>query len=130
MFRNLFVLFTGLLLSSTLWADHALAAGLEKIQFLKIAPQEQKAVVKMPDGKLQLIGVGQELVPAIKVIEIAEGRVVLEEIGEHGPETVIVRLDGKYQRIERLRRQGETPPAMVAPTAAQGDTQKGQPGFQ
>lgn len=115
---------------SLLFAAPGLAAGLEKIQFLKIAPQEQKAVVKTPAGKLQVVGVGQELVPNIKIIEIAEGRVVLEEAGEQGPETIIIRLDGKYPRIERLRRQGERPPAMVAPVAVQCEAEKGKPGFQ
>jgi hypothetical protein len=129
MIRNFMVLI-GLVFSLTLFVGHSFAAGLEKIQFLKIAPQEQKAVVKMPDGKLQLVGVGQELVPNIKIIEIAEGRVVLEEAGEHGPETVIVRLDGKFQRIERLRQQGEPPPAMVAPAEVKGGAEKGKPGFQ
>ncbi len=129
MIRNFMVLI-GLVLSLTLFVGLSFAAGLEKIQFLKIAPQEQKAVVKMPDGKLQLVGVGQELVPNIKIIEIAEGRVVLEEAGEQGPETVIIRLDGKFQRIERLRRQGEPPPLMIAPAEVKGGAEKGKPGFQ
>lgn len=113
---------------SLLFAAQGLATGLEKFQFLKVAPQEQKAVVKTPGGQLQVVGVG-ELVAGARVVEIAEGRVVLEEAGVQGPETIIIRLDGKHQRIERLRRQGERPPALVAPAAVQDDGEKGKPGF-
>lgn len=103
---------------SLLFATHLMAAELEKIQFLKVAPQEQKAVVKTHDGKLQLIGVGEAIAGA-RVVEIAEGRVVLEEQGAQGTETVIFRLDGKHQRIERLRTRGEKAPAMVLPANRQ-----------
>lgn len=99
---------------SLLFATPGLAAGLEKFQFLKVAAPEQKAVVKTPAGKLQVVGVG-DVVADARVVEIAEGRVVLEEDGREGPETVIVRLDGKHQRIERLRRQGEKSPGRVMP---------------
>jgi hypothetical protein len=99
---------------SLLFAAPGLAAGLEKFQFLKVAPQEAKAVVKTPEGKLQVVGVG-DVVADARVVEIAEGRVVLEEDCREGPETIIVRLDGKHQRIERLSRQGEKPPVLVMP---------------
>lgn len=122
-------IFLATFIFSLLFAAQGLAAGLEKFQFLKVAPQEQKAVVKTPAGKLQVVGVG-EFVAGAKVVEIAEGRVVLEEAGEQGPETVIIRLDGQHQRIERLRRQGEQPPALVVPAAVQCEAEKGKPGFQ
>jgi hypothetical protein len=99
---------------SLLLPSRGLAAELEKYRFLKVATQEQKAVVKTPDGKLQLVGVG-EVIAEAKVVEIAEGRVVLEERGEQGTETVIVRLDGRHQRIERLHNRGEKAPMMVMP---------------
>lgn len=100
-----------------LFAAQGLATGLEKFQLLKVAAPEAKAVVKTPEGKLQVVGVGESIAGA-KVIEIAEGRVVLEEDGQDGPETVIIRLDGQHQRIERLRRQGEKPPVRVMPAKA------------
>lgn len=100
--------------ASLLVVSQSLAAELEKYQFLKVAPQEQKAVMKTPDGQLQLVGVGETIAGA-KVVEIAEGRVVLEEQGAQGSETVIFRLDGKHQRIERLRNRGERAPMMVIP---------------
>jgi hypothetical protein len=100
--------------ASLLLPSPGLAAELEKYRFLKVAPQEQKAVVKTPDGKLQLVGVGEAIAGA-KVVEIAEGRVVLEEQGEQGSETVIFRLDGRHQRIERLHQRGEKAPKMVMP---------------
>jgi hypothetical protein len=106
--------FLATLILSLTFITQGLASGLEKFQFLKVAALEQKAVVKTPAGKLQVIGVG-DVVADARVIEIAEGRVVLEEAGQEGPETVIIRLDGKHQRIERLRRQGEQPPVLVMP---------------
>lgn len=121
-------IFLATFILSLLFVASGLATGLEKFQFLKVAAPEQKAVVKTPAGKLQVVGVG-DVVADAKVIEIAEGRVVLEEAGEQGPETVIIRLDGKHQRIERLRRQGEVPPALVMPAALQCEAEKGKLGF-
>ena len=62
-----------------LFADHSLAADLERFQFLKISPQEQKAVVKVPEGALQLVGIGDIIAGDAKIVEIVEGRVVLEQ---------------------------------------------------
>lgn len=121
-------IFLATFIFSLLFAASGLATGLEKFQFLKVAPPEQKAVVKTPAGKLQVVGVG-DVVADARVIEITEGRVVLEEAGQDGSETVIIRLDGKHQHIERLRRQGEQPPALVVPAAVQGEAEKGKPGF-
>ena len=110
----------------------SLAAGLEQYQFLKLSPQEQKAVVKTPEGKLELVGVGAVIAGDCQVVEIAEGRVVLERSGDDGKETIIVRLDGKHQRIERIRPRGEKPPTMLAPASPEeekGGAEKGQSGY-
>jgi hypothetical protein len=110
----------------------SLAAGLEQYQFLKLAPQEQKAAVKTPEGKLELVGVGAVVAGDCQIVEIAEGRVVLERPGDDGKETIIVRVDGKHQRIERLRPKGEKPPVMVVPaepTEVEGAAETGPPGY-
>jgi hypothetical protein len=112
-----------------LLAGQALAAGLEKVQFLKISPQDRKGVIKTPAGALQLVGVGDVIAGDARIIEIAEGRVVLEQPGEGGPETVIIRLDGKHQRIERIRKQGDEQPLLLAPGPMEAVGQGGTPGY-
>lgn len=119
MFLKKYVQFAAIGLLQLL-STHVLAAELEKYRFLKLAPQEQKAVVKTPDGKLQLVGVGDAIASA-KVTEIAEGRVVLEEQTVQGLETIIFRLDGSRQQIERLRQQQEPAPALLMPSAPHRD---------
>jgi hypothetical protein len=103
------------LLCWCLLAGSATAAPLEKYRFLRISPEDHKAVLKTPDGSLQLVGQGDVIAENARVVEIAAGRVVLEEEGEAGVETIIIRLDGGRQSIERLRRQGERPPATAVP---------------
>ncbi len=70
--------------------------------------------MKTAEGKLQLVGVGDAIGDA-QVTEVVEGRVVLQQ----GDETVIFRLDGKHQRIERISKQGEKAPAMVVPSSSE-----------
>lgn len=107
------VYFSTLLFLSIL-ASISLAAEVENFHFLKLALPEQKAVVKTPEGKLQVIGVG-DVVGRARVTEIAEGRVVLVEESQDGSETIIVRLDGQYQRVERLQKSGGSPPVLAMP---------------
>jgi len=96
-------------------AGIALAGGLTNVQFIKIAPQDQKAIMKTPDGKLLVIKPGDAIGESAKVIEIAQGRIVLEDKTDKGVETVIVRLENGKQRIERVRKQGESQPVLAAP---------------
>lgn len=91
----------------------SLSAGLNDYKFLKIAPLDQRAVVKTADGTLQLVKVGDMLAEEARIIEIAEGRILLQRHDSQGDETVIVRLQGKTQRLERIRKRNLTPP--VAP---------------
>lgn len=113
-----------------LFAGHSLAADLEKFQFLKISPQEQKAVVKVPEGALHLVGIGDVIAGDAKIVEIVEGRVVLEQPGKDGKETIIFRLNGKQPRIERIRGRGEKPPVMNAPIKAKDPEERGKSGYQ
>ena len=105
--------------AASLLTSTASAVPLDKIQFIKIAPKDEKAVIKTADGKLQVIKPGDVIGEAVTVKEIAPGRMVLEEKTDKGPETVIVRLDGGRTRIERLSRTPERRPLLVAP--AKGD---------
>ena len=63
----------------------------------------------------------QHKIVELKVVEIAKGRVVLEEETENGIETVIIRLDKGKQTVERIKRTPDEQPVFYAP---QLDTDK------
>lgn len=105
---------TGSLLAST-----ALAAPLDKIQFIKIAPKDEKAVIKGADGKLQVIKPGDVIGETVTVKEIATGRIVLEEKTNKGPETIIVRMLNDKAKIERLSKTPERRPLLSAPVTSE-----------
>lgn len=100
----------------SLFATIVFAATLDKIQFIKIAPQDAKAVIKADDGKLKVIKPGDVIGDAVTVKEIVSGRIVLEEKTDQGTETVIVRMENGRSRIERLRKQPAIRPILVAPS--------------
>jgi hypothetical protein len=87
----------------------------DTIQVLKIAAQDERAVIKTPDGKTQIIKPGDTLGTNGKVTEIAADRVVIEEKKGNETEKVIIRLSGEKQKVERLKKTGEQAPAMLAP---------------
>jgi len=93
----------------------SLGSSLDKVQFIKIAPQDAKAVIKGADGKLRIIKPGDVIEGTTKVVGVASGRIVLEEKTDKGMETVIVRIENGRQRIERVRKQAEVRPVPVAP---------------
>jgi len=86
------------------------AETFDKIKFLKISAQDQKAVLKDSDGKLKMIGVGDAVGGDSKVVEIAKDRVVLEKMTEAGIEIIIIRLINGEQKIERVTKAGEKKP--------------------
>jgi hypothetical protein len=88
---------------------------VESIQIVRILDQEEKAMIKLPDGRKHILKVGDSVGKNGKVIEIVEGRIVVEERTEKGSETVIIRLENGKQRIERIRKIGEQPPMLYAP---------------
>ena len=92
------------------------AATLDRIQYIKIAPQDARAVIKGADGKLAVIKPGDAIAEGVTVKEIAAGRIVLEEKTDRGLETVIVRMVNDKSSIERLRKLPENRPVPVAPT--------------
>lgn len=96
------------------------AASLDKIQFIKIAPQDAKAVIKGTDGKLEVIKPGDTIGETVTVKEIAAGRIVLEEKTDSRPETVIIRMENGRPRIERLRKQPEKTPVLLSPAKSDG----------
>lgn len=114
MFRRDFI---SVLLTLAVWivfGGVSLAGSLDKVQFIKISPQDAKAVIKGTDGKLQVIKPG-DIVDGATVKEIAPGRIVLEEKTQKGLDTIIVRLGNGNARIERLRKQPENTPMLAVP---------------
>ena len=93
---------TSFFLSGILFASTVFAASLDKIQFIKISPQDSKAVIRGSDGKMLVIKPGDTVVENVTVKEIIPGRIILEEKSDKGVETLIVRIDGGKTRIERL----------------------------
>lgn len=79
------------------------AAGIEDFKFLKIAAPEQKAAVKTPEGELVMIGIGDRVGEQATVIDIADGRVVLEQATKEGPERLVVRFHGNQTSIEKIK---------------------------
>lgn len=138
-----------MLLRSSAFAD-----GTEDIRILKISPQDERAVIKMPDGKVKIIKAGdvissnqrsavsgqekttssqrsanssqqkqQKDNATVTIMEIADGRIVLEEKKGDETETIIIRMEDGKQHIERIRKMGEKRPELMAPLPAQ-DVQK------
>jgi hypothetical protein len=107
---------------------------VDTIQVLKIAAQDERAVIRTPDGKTQIIKPGDKLRVAgselrvgeskdnkpvasyeLRVVEITDSRVVFEEKKGNETEKVIIRLANGKQKVERMKKTGEQAPAMYAP---------------
>lgn len=108
-----------IVLLATFYGTAASAASIDKVQFIKIAAQDQKAVIKTADGKLQVIKPGDVIGEAVTVKEIATGRIVLEEKTDKGPQTIIVRMVNDKAKIERLSRTPESRPVLTAPVKSE-----------
>lgn len=90
------------------------ASSLDKIQFIKIAPLDERAVIKDADGKLRVIKTGDTIGGNVSVAGISAGRIVLEEKTDKGTETVIVRIVNGRQLLERINKQAEVRPVQGA----------------
>lgn len=93
------------------------AGGDDAIQVLKISPQDQRAVVKTIDGVIRVVKVGDAVGDNGTIIEIAEGRLVLEEVVGNDITKVIVRLKNGGQRVERMKRTADKQSPLYAPDA-------------
>jgi hypothetical protein len=95
---------------------------VDSLQILRISGQNQRAVVKTPEGTMAVLKQGDVLqdgqaqsLPELRVVEITRGRIVLEEKTDSGIEKIIIRLiDGK-QTVERIRRTRQEPPLTHSP---------------
>jgi hypothetical protein len=96
----------------------------DTIQVLRIAAEDQRAVIKTPDSKTQVIRPGDSLGANGRVTEIAADRVVIEEKTGATSETIIIRFDNGKQRVERLKKTKEAAPLMYAPLTSGKDVKK------
>lgn len=88
----------------------------EDIHILKISPEDESAVIKEKDGKTQILRVGDRIGLKGWVVEIVEGRVVIEERTDQGVETVIIRFERGKQRVERIRKIEDRSPTLYSPS--------------
>lgn len=104
------------------------AEAIGDIRIIKIAPQDQRAVIKTDERELKIITVGDVLHVTdheLRVVEIVTGRVVFEEKTDKGVEEVIIRLENGKQREERIKRAGEPQPKLYAPASVPEIENKG-----
>jgi len=88
---------------------------VDDIKIIRISAQDEKAIIKCTDGKLQVLGVGDKIGTNAKVTEITRGRIVIEELTGRGRETVIIRVESGKQRVERMSKVVKDRPQLYAP---------------
>ncbi len=107
-----------------LMLGHVFASSNDSVQLLKISAQDQRAVIKTSDGKMQIIKPGDVVGDESKVLEITAGRVVFEEKRSNDLEQVIVRLENGKQRVERIKKAGEKQAQLYAVKSPQEQKEK------
>jgi hypothetical protein len=116
-----YLIFTAIIMMCS--AQSLIAESLEKITFVKLSPPDQKAVIKTPDGKLQMVGIGDMVGDDNRIAEISKDRVVLEKMSQAGVETIIVTLHNGKQKIQKISKAaGKKQP--LASAAAQAEKSK------
>jgi hypothetical protein len=75
------------------------------VRFLKISGQEQAVVIKTPDGRIQLLHVGDNVDSECTITAIEEGMATIEGPGQWAPLKYLVRLqEGKTLVTTMARR--------------------------
>lgn len=81
---------------------HLLSAStLSDLKIIKISGADQTAVAKA-GGRLRLLKPGDRLDAGVQVLEIGENRIVIEEHTSQGKEVVIIHLENREQKSERV----------------------------
>ncbi len=114
-------------ISLSLMIGNVFASSIDTIQLLKISAQDERAIIKTPDGKMQIIKPGDIVGSDGKVVEITAGRVVFEEKTGNEKETVIIRLEDGKQRMERVKKIGERQPQLYGVKAPHEKAQSKAP---
>ncbi|MGA1875148.1 MAG: hypothetical protein ACMUIA_06050 [bacterium] len=100
------------------------------IQVIKISGRDECAVIKDSGRELRIIKVGDTIGENGKVVEIAEGMVVIEEMTELGTEVLIIRMEDGRQRVERVRRSGKTQPSSLPRSSKNADKSRPEDHFE
>jgi len=93
----------------------AASLSVENIKVLKISPQDQRAIIKISDGDMVIIKPGDDIAENIKVIDISEGRMVVEEMTQRGAEKVIIKINDGEQKIMRIKKFEDKKPFLYVP---------------
>lgn len=117
-----------MLLLLMLSAQNLMALSAQTIKVVKISPKDERAVIKIEKNALQVIKAGDSIGNNLKVIEITEGRIVLEEINDTGRETIIIRVEDGKHRVEKIKMVDEKRPTLLVPKNIEeiGSEVKGQ----
>ena len=91
-------------------ADGSPDLATRDIQVLKIAPSDQRAVVKLRDGTMRIIRPGDLLCETARVTEISDGRIVVVGRTDEGMEIIIIYFQNGLQKMDRFRKTIEKRP--------------------
>ncbi len=82
----------------------ALANEFSGTKFLKISAAEQAAVVKNPEGKLQLLKTGDMVDAETRIVAFEDNHVILEGPGEWGPIKYLVEVTAGQMHVTQMAR--------------------------
>jgi len=79
-------------------------ASFEGFRLMEIAAPDQRAVFLSPNGEMRVYGVGDQLADRISVLEITDGKVVLESLLDVEPERIIFVLGEGQAKVLRVKK--------------------------
>ncbi len=82
----------------------AYSLSFKTLKVFKLSAADQSAVVRVEDGALKLVTVGQALDPYGKITAIGQDRIIFERIGVQGKEIYILRVEDNRQQIQKITR--------------------------
>lgn len=101
------------LMWAILFANYVIAN--EVIEVFKISDRDRRAVIRTADGGMKVYKVGDAVGENMRLIEVADKRIVLEEDTGSGTDTIIVRLENGGQKVERISKQPGKRPTFEKP---------------
>lgn len=105
-------------------AGHVAAGNLEAVTVLALGPMDGRAVVKLPDGKMQVLTLGDTVSgTGAVVMQVLPDKLVVEETIEKAGEPPIKQTVwifkpskvGEKSQVQRLDRQGPPPVPIEKP---------------
>ena len=80
------------------------ASEFSGIKFMKISVADQAAVVKSPDGKLQLLKTGDMVDAETRIVAFEDNHVILEGPGEWGPIKYYIDVTAGQMHVTQMAR--------------------------